>query len=289
MKRTPMRRRARLRPKKQLRKSKPRQRTASMTASERQRAAVAGRRCIACGAETRIDPAHLIPRSLGGGAACACGRVPRADRRAATGQRSAGRRWRAQRDDRALSGERSRTRTGGSVKGMPTLVRDPQPAEFEALLERRRRLGQDLFDEVWEGVLHMNPAPSGGHAQVEAQLLAILRAPARAAGLTVTGQFNLGDDEHDYRVPDGGLHRDFIDRVFYPTAALVIEIVSPGDESWEKLPFYAAHGVQELLLVDPKARTVSWLGLEAGDYQHLKRSRLIELGADELARQIDWP
>ena len=66
MKRTPMRRRARLRAKKQLRKSKPRQRTASMTASERQRAAVAGRRCIACGAETRIDPAHLIPRSLGG-------------------------------------------------------------------------------------------------------------------------------------------------------------------------------------------------------------------------------
>jgi Uma2 family endonuclease len=96
-----------------------------------------------------------------------------------------------------------------------------------------------------------------------------------------------GVDEHDYRVPDG-LHRDFIDRVFYPTA-LVIEIVSPGEESWEKLPFYAAHGVQELLIVDPEARTVRWLGLEPGDYQHLKRSRLIELGADELAQQIDWP
>jgi hypothetical protein len=47
--------------------------------------------------------------------------------------------------------------------------------------------------------------------------------------------------------------------------------------------------VHELLIVDPKARTVSWLGLEAGDYQHVKRSRLIELGADELAQQIDWP
>ena len=61
--------------------------------------------------------------------------------------------------------------------------------------------------------------------------------------------------------------------------------MSPGRSS----PFYAAHGVQELLIVDPKARTVSWLGLEAGDYQHLKRSRLIELCADELAQQIDWP
>ena len=102
------------------------------------------------------------------------------------------------------------------------------------------------------------------------------------------GRFNLGD-EGDYRVPDGGLQQDASDRVYYPTAALVIEIVSPGDESWEKLPFYAAHGVGEMLIVDPQQRTVSWLGLEAGEYQHLKRSRLIELGADELAAQIDWP
>ena len=36
---------------------------------------------------------------------------------------------------------------------MATLVNDPPPAEFEALLERRRGLGQDLFDEVWDGVL----------------------------------------------------------------------------------------------------------------------------------------
>jgi HNH endonuclease len=66
MKRTPMRRRAPLRAKKQLRRSKPFQPNASMAASERQRAAVARRRCIVCAAETRIDPAHLIPRSLGG-------------------------------------------------------------------------------------------------------------------------------------------------------------------------------------------------------------------------------
>ena len=66
MKRTPMRRRTRLRAKKQLRRSKPLQRTASMAASEPQRTAVAGRTCIVCGTNNRIDPAHLIPRSLGG-------------------------------------------------------------------------------------------------------------------------------------------------------------------------------------------------------------------------------
>jgi len=66
MKRTPLRRRKRLRARKPLRRSKPLQRTASLAATDAQRAAVAGRPCIACGSEHRIDPAHLIPRSLGG-------------------------------------------------------------------------------------------------------------------------------------------------------------------------------------------------------------------------------
>jgi Uma2 family endonuclease len=130
--------------------------------------------------------------------------------------------------------------------------------------------------------------PSGKHGEVESQLHALLRPLAQAAGLRMRGQFNLGEDG-DYRVPDGGLHRDRSDRVYYPSAALVIEVVSPGDESWGKLDFYAAHGVEELLIVDPQEKAVSWLGLEGGEYQHLKRSRLIELGASELAARIDWP
>ena len=72
MKRTPMRRRASLRAKTQLRRSTPLARGASMAASDRQRAAVAGRSCIVCGTERRIDPAHLIPRSLGGCGDAAC-------------------------------------------------------------------------------------------------------------------------------------------------------------------------------------------------------------------------
>lgn len=171
---------------------------------------------------------------------------------------------------------------------MPTLVRDPQPAEFEALLERRRRLGQDLFDEVWEGVLHMNPAPHSQHGRLEWQLAGILAPLAGRARLRALGQFNLGD-EGDYRVPDGALVRPGPDAVYLPTAALVLEIVSPGDETWEKLDFYATHGVEELLIVDPQERTVSWLGLESRESKHLKQSRLIELGANELAARIDWP
>ena len=66
MKRTRLRRRAKLRTRKALRRTKPLQRTPSLAATEQQRAAVAGRRCIVCGTDRRIDPAHVIPRSLGG-------------------------------------------------------------------------------------------------------------------------------------------------------------------------------------------------------------------------------
>jgi hypothetical protein len=142
---------------------------------------------------------------------------------------------------------------------MPTLVRDPPPAGFAALLERRRRLGQDLFDEVWEGVLHMNPALHSQHGRLEWQLAGILAPLAASAGLRSLGQFNLGE-EGDYRVPDGALVRPGPDAVYLATAALVLEIVSPGDETWEKLDFYAAHGVDELLIVDPQQKTVSWMG-----------------------------
>jgi len=68
-----------------------------------------------------------------------------------------------------------------------------------------------------------------------------------------------------------------------------VEIVSPGDESWQKLPFYAAHGVDELLIVDPAAHSVDWLALRAGEYRPIERSELIDMGAAELPERIDWP
>jgi Uma2 family endonuclease len=172
---------------------------------------------------------------------------------------------------------------------MPTLVLDPQPRELEALIERRRLLGQDLFDEVWDGVLHMNPAPRGGHGAIETQLSVLLAPLARAAGLVLTGQFNVGVSEQDYRIPDLGVHRDFKDRVWYPTAAMVVEIVSPGDESYKKFAFYAAHGVDEVVIVDPGERVVRWFALADREYRKVERSAVVDSGPAELARHIDWP
>jgi hypothetical protein len=66
MKRSPLRRRAPLRANTQLQRSTPLRRTPSMAGTDAQRTAVAGQKCIVCGTDRRIDPAHLIARSLGG-------------------------------------------------------------------------------------------------------------------------------------------------------------------------------------------------------------------------------
>ncbi len=173
---------------------------------------------------------------------------------------------------------------------MRAVVLDPPTAGLEELLERRRRSGLDRLDEVWEGVLHMVPAPNDAHADVAQQLAILLDAPARAAGLFPTmHEFNLGDSKDDFRVPDGGLHRARRWGTWEHTAPLVVEIVSPDDETWQKLPFYAARAVDEVLIVDPRERVVHWLGLREGEYEPIEHSTVIDLGLSELAERIDWP
>ena len=136
----------------------------------------------------------------------------------------------------------------------------------------------------------MVPAPSGEHAYVAQQLAVILDRPCRDAGLVpAMGGFNLGESEHDYRVPDGGVHSAIPRGVWLPSAKLVVEIVSPGDESREKLPFYARHRVNEVLILDPREHTVDWFALGDGDYRPIDRSELIDLASAELAQRIDWP
>jgi Uma2 family endonuclease len=173
---------------------------------------------------------------------------------------------------------------------MPTVVRDPQPVEFEALLEERRRLGHDRWDEERDGVYYMNPAPTYEHQRISQQLAELLGPLARAAGLEATvGGVNIGE-QGNYVIPDASLHRPGAGGTYVATAALAVEILTPGDDTWEKLAFYADRNVEELAIVDPPERRVNWLALGAdGEYSGVERSRLIELSADELAERLEWP
>jgi Uma2 family endonuclease len=169
-----------------------------------------------------------------------------------------------------------------------TVVLGPAPEEFEALLKRRQALGQDLYDEVWEGDYHMAPMAHSSHGYLDTQLAVLLHPLAHGAGLAETSAFNLGSPD-DYRVADRGLHRGIPSAVFVPTAAVVVEVVSPGDETWQKLDFYAAHSVDELLIADPAERSVTWLVLHGGRYVEAEYSPLLRVNVAKLTEQINWP
>jgi Uma2 family endonuclease len=126
----------------------------------------------------------------------------------------------------------------------------------ESLLDERRRLGLDVFDEVWEGVLHMVPPPSGEHQRLGSKLVAVMLAAAERRGLVASHETGLFAADDDYRVPDivASLPANCSYRGVDRTAELVVELRSPGDESYEKLPWYAARGVAEMLIVDPTTR-----------------------------------
>ncbi len=139
----------------------------------------------------------------------------------------------------------------------------------ESLLEERRRKGHDAWDEVWEGVLHMVPPPSGVHQRFGTRLVAALLPVAEARSLVAsheTGLFRPGAADDDYRIPDlvfarpeNSTHRGVEGR-----AELVVEIRSPGDETYDKLDFYADVEVQEVLVVDPEACTAELFVLRGG-------------------------
>jgi hypothetical protein len=79
---------------------------------------------------------------------------------------------------------------------------------------------------------------------------------ARNAAFVDAGPLNLGDPDV-YRVPDRGYHRAPPTATWVSTAAVVVGIVSPDHETYDKFGFYADHGINELIVADPAARTVT--------------------------------
>jgi Uma2 family endonuclease len=129
----------------------------------------------------------------------------------------------------------------------------------EDLLALRKRNGADRNDEMWDGVLHLALLPTRAQQDLEGSLELYLRrswAPERGArayhqiALTPVGGW-----PKNYRVPDLVLllpHRFAIDRneYFEGAPSAVVELRSPDDESYEKLPFYFDLGVPEVWIID---------------------------------------
>lgn len=141
----------------------------------------------------------------------------------------------------------------------------------QELLVQRRKIGADRWDEMWDGVLHMVPCPNSDHQELEGQIeFELRRLWLPRTGGRVLHQMNVarpGRWPNDYRIPDIVLlmpERCSRDRKQYIEGGpdVAIEIRSPGDETYEKLPFYAEIGVRELWVVDRDSKAVEVHALE---------------------------
>lgn len=171
---------------------------------------------------------------------------------------------------------------------MTTLVLGPRPPELQALIDRRRELGLDGHDEVWEGVYVMAPFADVSHGALKSRVVRIVDPLAEAAGLVPGDSFNLGDAQ-SFRVPDAGWHWRLQKGVYAPTAAIVLEVLSPDDRTFDKLGFYAAHDVQEVLVADPTSRTLRCWQLRDGALVETDRSALLGADMHLLTGRIVWP
>lgn len=101
--------------------------------------------------------------------------------------------------------------------------------------------------------------------------------------------FNLGVPD-DLRGPDlGVVRRDQPLELYVPTAEIVVEVFSPGDETWQKLSHYASHDVGEVWVVDPDVRTVRLLVLDGTGYADRDASPLTAFTRARLESELDRP
>lgn len=140
----------------------------------------------------------------------------------------------------------------------------------------RKQTGADRWDEMWEGVLHMPPAPNRDHQNLEGNLEFYLRMNwARPRRSRVYHQINVatpGGWPQNYRIPDLVLltpERFGIDRNEYFEGApdVVVEIYSPGDESYDKLAFYAELGVPEVWIIHRDSKIPELYQLQGEGYE----------------------
>jgi Uma2 family endonuclease len=166
---------------------------------------------------------------------------------------------------------------------MAVMVLDPY-VEAQVLAKRQACDGEQ-YDEVWEGVYVMSPLPSNEHQQLVHRLSRILDIlvdePGR--GLVFPG-VNLSDRsdgwERNFREPDVAVFLRSGRAVDCGThwrgaADFLVEIISPGERTRDKIPFYSSLGVVELLIIDRDPWTLEF-------YRH-QNGRLEKIGQSTLA------
>ena len=164
---------------------------------------------------------------------------------------------------------------------MTVIVCDPTAEQ--QIIDERKALGFDRYDEVWDGVYVVSPLPNDEHQENVGGLTTWLTVAIQYAGLgKVRPGVNVSDRvvdwEHNYRGPDvvvftndtqANCHGAF----WHGGPDFAIEVVSQYDRSRQKFDFYAKVNTRELLIVDryPWALELYRLN-KAGTYDLVGRS-----------------
>lgn len=146
----------------------------------------------------------------------------------------------------------------------------------EEEMARRRWTGIDRYDEMWEGVLHMAPAPAYEHQRIVSAIDRFLGPLCEryARGMLAPGIniFSDASSSQDYRIPDLTFVATERQHIIAPDGIrgggpdAVIEIRSPEDETYDKFPFFARLGVREVIVVHRDTKEVEIYQLVGPQY-----------------------
>ncbi len=134
-------------------------------------------------------------------------------------------------------------------------------------IRSRQERGLDARDEVWEGVYVVPPLANNPHQSLVGRLCALFfQVFGLDGGAQVFPGANVSDRrknwEHNYRCPDvvvvlpGGRAVD-CGTHWMGGPDFLIEVQSPGDETDDKLPFYASLHIRELLVIGRETRELT--------------------------------
>lgn len=161
------------------------------------------------------------------------------------------------------------------MRAVPRVPPFERPATYEDLV----KLPDHLVAEILDGELHASPRPAPRHAVAYARAMGLLESAFDSGRTGPGGWWILAEPElhlgSDVLVPDlAGWRRTRMPRVpetaYFPLAPdWICEILSPSTASLDrtqKLAIYAREGVGHAWLIDPIARTLEILRLEAGKW-----------------------
>ena len=167
---------------------------------------------------------------------------------------------------------------------MPILVLDPE-LESE-LREGRLESGVDRFDEVWDGTYIIGPVRGDEHQRLVggfSTVFSVALDPSAQVRAGICISDRASGWKRNYRFPDVAVHLNEsrcknLGTHWRGGPDFLVEIVTPGDRTREKLDFYSAIRTREVLVVDRDP----W-GLEL---YRFRDGRLVPVGVSDIASPV---